>query len=185
MDFGCSIPNIRCSACGSVIGNKFIQFNRLIDCGASKLEAFQALDVRQYCCRKDFVNPIVLSNKLDQRLSPKKKASRVKILPGSSSRDLTINSPGISLNKLTDSISKEIPIVPLSYSENLNGDHLESLKQEIILSLESSNLKDIPFVRKDIDPNIVFESPFLPNKTVTDAGSGHEVFRIYRTYNAD
>ncbi len=180
------IPNIRCSSCGAIIGNKFIQFDRLVECNSTKLEAFQALDIKGYCCRKDLANPIILSNKVDSSpSSSKKKTPEIRSKLDPSGESVRIEISGNNLNKLTSSIGREVPVVSLSHSENLDEDYLESLRTELKISLNSPVIKDIPFSKKEIDLELVFESSVLSKKTIVGVDSGYEVIRENRTYEAN
>lgn len=167
------VPNIRCSACGAIIGNKFIPFNMLIECGSTKLEAFQALDITRYCCRKDLANPIVLSTTVSD--SNKVKMDEPLIDPGHA-----VEIPINNLNRLTSSVGKEIAIIPLSHSDNINDDYLETLKRELVLI----EVDDIPFSKKAIDPDSVLASEIILSTSKTIVGSGFHIDRIHRTYEA-
>ena len=181
MDHRPMVPNIRCSSCGAVIGNKFVQFNMLVECGSTKLEAFQALDIDQYCCRKDLVNPIVLSTKIDQISSSTKKTPESNRDTRLSGQKVLIELPNSSLDRLTSSMGKEIAIIPLSHSDNINTNYLADLKRELVIS----NVEDIPFTVKEVDPDAVFGSEIIVNTSKISAGSGFRIDRIHKTYKAD
>jgi len=175
MDCISLLPNIRCSSCGSVIGDKFIHFNTLVECGSTRLEAFALLDIHRYCCRKELTNPIVFLNKKDNdRVFPEEEVNI-------SGEQYSINTIDSKVSKLTDNLSKEVAIVPLSHS---TGDKfLEDLRLDL-LNLSPDPSSDIPFRVKEIDPDEVINILLPVNRSKEEAGSGFIVDRINKAYRA-
>ncbi len=46
------ITPVRCFSCGSVIGNKYEKFIKLVEEGMDPKEALDKLGVKRYCCRR-------------------------------------------------------------------------------------------------------------------------------------
>lgn len=182
MDKGVTeIPNIRCSACGSVIGNKFISFNMLVECGSSRFEAFDALDVFRYCCRKDIANSIVFFASSDHKIQENNNSST--ILDKTDKTDkVKLNLSEDKFNRLTASIGTEVVIVPLSHSSNNGKDFINSLKEELNESLSKPTVEDIPFQRKEIENDKCFNS--IVNESTENIGSGFKIIKIRKVYTA-
>lgn len=181
-----SIPNIRCSSCGAIIGHKFIRFNMLIECGATKLEAFEALDIYLYCCRSEFTHPIILPSKsvCDQKFSPvpdtKNNSGKIIRIPIRTEHASQLEQIP-TINHLTRGLTKEITVVSLSHSNSTGEDALIDLREHLA-EIVAENY--IEFQKKEIDPNAILTSTFRPNRSVFNVGSGYQVDYNHRVYSA-
>jgi len=180
MDCTPFVPNMICSSCGTIIANKFLQFNMLVECGSSRQEAFEALDITRYCCRQDLSNPIVLTKTVIKE-PVKIEKTVVKIVESTDKYRIPKKKPGI--NRLTSSKGNEIAVVSLTYSTN-DSNLLDDLKDKLSLALESKTVEDIPFVKKEVDIGEVFGDNFLSCFTEEQVGSGMLTDRIHRVYEA-
>lgn len=50
-----SLPVIRCITCNKPIAHLFEQYQMLIDMGHDPSESFDIIDVKNYCCRRQFL----------------------------------------------------------------------------------------------------------------------------------
>ncbi|KAJ1492907.1 8 kDa subunit-domain-containing protein [Baffinella frigidus] len=55
---------VRCFTCGKVIGNKWIKYLELLHGGDDESEAFKALGLKRYCCRRMLMTHVDLIEKL-------------------------------------------------------------------------------------------------------------------------
>lgn len=166
------ISNVRCSSCGSVIGDKFISFSTLVDCGYTNLEAFVALDIFLYCCRAELSNPIILTNKSE---STRQTTVVRDILTGE--KHFIPFQTNIQNNRLTSSVGKEIAILNRSDTDSVEDEsYLDHLKQE----LKQSLVKPVPVAQfKVIDVD-----SFIGKRTNTPVGSGMTISIIHKAYDA-
>lgn len=65
------LPHIRCYECGTVIGNKWESYQRLLAQGVSVGEALNKLGLSRYCCRFHMMNPIKIPTKSDRQIDPR------------------------------------------------------------------------------------------------------------------
>lgn len=185
------VPSILCTSCGTFIGNKFLQFNMLIECGSTRQEAFEALDLIRYCCRLELVNPIVLTRTVTKdsvkvTTSVESKEGTKETAKEGAKEEFTgkylipKKKPGI--NRLTSSKGNEIAIASSIYNNNINA--LENFRIDLLTALETTTIEDIPFVQKEVDIGEVFGDNFLSCLSEEQAGSGIIIDRIHRVYKA-
>lgn len=65
------LPHIRCYECGTVIGNKWVSYQRLLSQGVPVGEALNKLGLSRYCCRFHMMNPIKVPTKSDRQIDPR------------------------------------------------------------------------------------------------------------------
>lgn len=49
---------VRCFTCGKVIGDKWEEFQEMVNRGKSKAEALDKLGIKRYCCRTIFLTHV-------------------------------------------------------------------------------------------------------------------------------
>jgi DNA-directed RNA polymerase I, II, and III subunit RPABC5 len=55
---------VRCFSCNKIIGNKWETYKSLLESGKTTIEAFTALGVRRYCCKRMFLGHVDIIDKL-------------------------------------------------------------------------------------------------------------------------
>ena len=55
---------IKCMSCGQVIGHLWEPYRELINKGKTPEEAFEALGIKRYCCRRMFVGYVELNKEV-------------------------------------------------------------------------------------------------------------------------
>ena len=55
---------IRCFSCNKIIGNKWDNYNSHLESGKSSIDAFAAIGIKRYCCKRMFLGHVEIMDKL-------------------------------------------------------------------------------------------------------------------------
>jgi len=190
-------PNVRCSSCAGVVGSKFEIYNELISIGYSRLQAFEVLNIRRYCCRVELSNPPVIAATYNYEpnsiVSVSNNTLNSDMIPSSILND-KISYP--SLKYVAETLKDNVKVKPrtsaIKFREKIREkDTGESSSSGKILFDMNGNVKGtIPKNIPEIDDNE--DTKFDKRKQtgtrynyevvgIVDVGAGMQVERISRT----